>query len=43
MRWLGGTTPEGRADLPDVLAPEGVPRERLRGQSFPTLVDAMAV
>ena len=23
MRWLGGTTPEGRADLPDVLTPEG--------------------
>ena len=43
MRWLGGTTPEGRADLPDVTACAGVPRERLRGQSFPTLVDAMAV
>jgi hypothetical protein len=23
MRWLGGTTPEGRADLPAMLAPEG--------------------
>jgi hypothetical protein len=23
MCWLGGTTPEGRADLPDVLAPAG--------------------
>jgi hypothetical protein len=23
MRWLGGTTPEGRADLPAMLAREG--------------------
>ena len=43
MRWLGGTTPEGRADLPAVMACAGVPRERLRGQSSPTLVDATTV
>ena len=43
MRWLGGTTPEGRADLPDVMAPEGVPRDGLRGRFSCALLDAMAV
>ena len=40
MRWLGGTTPEGRDDLPAMLAPEGVPRDGVRMRSFLALVDA---
>jgi hypothetical protein len=43
MRWLGGTAPEGRADLPTVLAPKGVPRDGVRMRSFATRLDAMAV
>jgi hypothetical protein len=43
MRWLGGTTPDGRADLPAVLAPEGVPRDGLRGRFSCALMGAMAV
>jgi hypothetical protein len=43
MRWLGGTTPEGRADLPDVLAPEGGAWHAVRGHSSTTRLDAMAV
>ena len=35
MRWLGGTTSEARADLPDVLAPEGAARD-----SAPTMMAA---
>ena len=41
MRWLGGTTPEGRADLPDVLAREGVPGDGVRMRSSATRLDAM--
>ena len=43
MRWLGGTTPEGRDDLPTVLAREGVPRDGVRMRSFPARLGAMAV
>jgi hypothetical protein len=43
MRWLGGTTPEGRADLPAMLAPEGAAWDGLRGRSFLALVAATAV
>ncbi len=43
MRGLGGTTPEGRADPPAMLASAGVPHDDLRGQSFPALMDAMTV
>jgi hypothetical protein len=43
MRWLGGTTPEGRADLPAMLAPEGAAWDRVRGRSFSALLGAMAV
>ena len=43
MRWLGGTTPEGRADLPDVLAPEGGAWDGVRMRSFLALVDATTV
>jgi hypothetical protein len=43
MRWLGGTTPNGRADLPDVLAREGVPGDGVRMRSFAARLDAMAV
>jgi hypothetical protein len=35
MRWLGGTTPEARADLPDVLACEGATWDGVRMRSFP--------
>jgi hypothetical protein len=43
MRWLGGTTPEGRADLPAMLAPAGAAWDRVRGRSFSALLGAMAV
>jgi hypothetical protein len=43
MRWLGGTTPEGRDDLPDVLAPEGAPRDGVRGRSASAQLDATTV
>jgi hypothetical protein len=43
MRWLGGTTPEGRADLPAMLAPEGAAWDRVRERSFSALLGAMAV
>jgi hypothetical protein len=43
MRWLGGTTPEGRVDPPAMLASAGAPHDDLRGQSFPALMDAMTV
>jgi hypothetical protein len=43
MRWLGGTTPEGRADLPTVLAPEGAAWHVVRGRSFATRLDATTV
>jgi hypothetical protein len=35
MRWLGGTTPEARADLPDVMAREGATWYSVRMPSFP--------
>jgi hypothetical protein len=35
MRWLGGTTPETRADLPDVMAREGATWYSVRMPSFP--------
>ena len=43
MRWLGGTTPEGRADLPDVLAPEGATWDGVRMRFFPALTGVMTV
>ena len=43
MRWLGGTTPEERADLPDVMAREGGAWDGVRGRSFLALVDATTV
>ena len=43
MRWLGGTTPEGRADLPDGMAPEGGAWDGVRMRSFLALVDATTV
>ena len=43
MRWLGGTTPEGRADLPDVLAPAGGAWDGVRMRSFLALVAATTV
>jgi hypothetical protein len=43
MRWLGGTTPEGRADLPDVLAPEGAAWDDARGRSASAQLGAMTV
>jgi hypothetical protein len=43
MRWLGGTTPEGRADLPDVLAPEGGAWHAVCGRSSTTRLDATTV
>jgi hypothetical protein len=43
MRWLGGTTPEGRVDLPAVMAFAGVAWDGLRGRSFSALLDAMTV
>jgi hypothetical protein len=43
MRWLGGTTPEGRADLPAMLAFAGVPCDGVRGRSSCALLGAMAV
>ena len=43
MRWLGGTTPEGRADLPDVMACEGAPCDDVRGRVFQALVDVSTV
>jgi hypothetical protein len=35
MRWLGGTTPDGRVDLPDVLAREGATWYGVRMPCFP--------
>jgi hypothetical protein len=32
MRWLGGTAPQGRDDLPDGMAPEGGAWDGLRGR-----------
>jgi hypothetical protein len=43
MRWLGGTTPEGRANLPDLMAPEGGAWDGVRMRSFLALVDATTV
>jgi hypothetical protein len=43
MRWLGGTTPEARADLPTVLAFAGVPCDGVRRRSSAALLGAMAV
>ena len=43
MRWLGGTTPEGRANLPAMLAPAGAAWDGVRMRSFSTRLDAMAV
>jgi hypothetical protein len=43
MRWLGGTTPEGRADVPTVLAPEGAAWHAVRGRSSATRLGAMTV
>jgi hypothetical protein len=43
MRWLGGTTPEGRADLPAMLAHEGDAWHDARGRSSVTRLDALAV
>ena len=40
MRWLGGTAPEGRDDLPDVLAPEGGAWDGVRMRSVATRLDA---
>jgi hypothetical protein len=43
MRWLGGTAPETRANLPAMLAPEGAAWDRVRARSFSALLGAMAV
>jgi hypothetical protein len=43
MRWLGGTTPEGRDDLPDGMAPAGGAWDGVRGRSSVTRLGAMAV
>jgi hypothetical protein len=43
MRWLGGTAPEGRADLPDLMAPEGAAWDGVRMRSSGALLGAMAV
>jgi hypothetical protein len=43
MRWLGGTTPEARDDLPDVLTPEGGAWDGVRMRSFATQLGVMAV
>jgi hypothetical protein len=43
MRWLGGTTPEGRDALPDVLAPEGATWDGVRMRFFPALTGVMTV
>ena len=43
MRWLGGTTPEGRADLPAMVTPEGGAWDGVRGRSFLALVAATTV
>jgi hypothetical protein len=43
MRWLGGTAPEGRDDLPDVLAPEGGAWDGVRMRSVSTRLDATTV
>jgi hypothetical protein len=43
MRWLGGTTPDARADLPAMLAPEGDAWHDTRGRSVLALVDATTV
>ena len=43
MRWLGGTTLEGRVDLPDLMAREGGAWDGVRGRSFLALVDATTV
>ena len=43
MRWLGGTAPEGRADLPDLMAPEGAAWDGVRMRSSATRLDATTV
>ena len=43
MRWLGGTTPEARADLPAMLAFAGVPCDGVRGRFSRALMGAMTV
>ena len=43
MRWLGGTTPEGRDDLPDGMAPAGGAWDGVRMRSSGALLGAMAV
>jgi hypothetical protein len=43
MRWLGGTTPEGRANLPAMLAPAGAAWDGVRMRSSGALMGAMAV
>jgi hypothetical protein len=43
MRWLGGTTPTARDNLPAGLAPEGAAWHDARRRSFSALVAATAV
>jgi hypothetical protein len=43
MRWLGGTAPEGRDDLPDGMAPAGGAWDGVRMRSSCARLDAMTV
>jgi hypothetical protein len=43
MRWLGGTTPTARDNLPAVLAREGAAWDGVRMRFFPALTDVMTV
>jgi hypothetical protein len=43
MRWLGGTTPEARDDLPAMLAPEGAAWDGVRMRFSAARLDAMTV
>ena len=43
MRWLGGTTPEVRVDLPAMLAPEGGAWDGVRMRFSAARLDAMTV
>jgi hypothetical protein len=43
MRWLGGTTPEARADLPAMLAFAGAAWDGVRRRSSAALMAAMTV
>jgi hypothetical protein len=43
MRWLGGTAPEARADLPAMVTIAGVPWDGRRGRSCPALTGVMTV